>query len=134
MAMDLVQSQSNVSLKAMIVEDEWLLAEELRSDLENAGHLVLGMALNCKDALAILADRAIDIAFVDTQLGDETCEAVLEDCDKRGVRIVLYTAHVALTLPEFAQGREVLTKPYLQADLMRVLWTGGANTPSLLPG
>jgi hypothetical protein len=64
--------------------------------------------------LASLADNAIDIAFVDTQLGD-------------------YTAHVAVTLPDFAQGREVLSKPYLTTDLAKVLSTASVSAPTLPP-
>jgi hypothetical protein len=46
--MDLVQSRSDVLLSALIVEDEWLLAEELRSDLEDAGHQVLAWRSTAK--------------------------------------------------------------------------------------
>lgn len=98
--------------QVLIVEDEWLLAEGLKIDLEEHGCSVLGLALSCKDALDILADHRPDLAFIDTQLGDETCEAVLDACDQDGVPVILFTGHTESDLPEFARGRKVLSKPY----------------------
>jgi CheY-like chemotaxis protein len=107
--------------QVLIVEDEWLLGEGLKADLEERGCTVLGPALSCMEALRLLSSEHPDLAFVDTQLGDETCEAVLEDCDKRGIPVVIFTGHSQNDLPEFARGRKVLTKPYdpkLLSDLL----------------
>lgn len=98
--------------QVLIVEDEWLLAEGLKVDLEERGYAVLGPALSCKDALGILTDHDPDLAFVDTQLGGETGEAVLDECDKRNIPVIIYTAHSEHELPEFARRGKFLAKPY----------------------
>ena len=105
----------------LIVEDEWLVAEALKVDLEEHGFAVLGPAFGCSDALAILAEHHPDLAFVDTQLGDETCEVVLDDCDKRGISVVIFSGHSDEGLPAFARGRKVLAKPYLPRSLEDLL-------------
>src|SRR5687768_12497785 len=57
-------------LRVMIVEDEALLALELESEVEAAGHEVVGQAASSHKAYE-LADRASpDFAFVDIQLLD----------------------------------------------------------------
>jgi CheY-like chemotaxis protein len=98
--------------QVLVVEDEWLLAEALKVDLEGFGWAVLGPALSSKDALSILSDHAPDLAFVDTLLGSETSEAVLAECERRHIPVIIYTGHSELDLPEFALGRRVLAKPY----------------------
>jgi DNA-binding response OmpR family regulator len=110
--------------QVLIVEDEWLLAEGLKVDLEERGYAVLGPALSCKDALGILFDHEADLAFVDTQLGDETCEAVLDECDKRSIPVIIYTAHSEDELPKFARGRKFLAKPYASVWLSDLLEAG----------
>ena len=42
----------------LVVEDEFLIAEEMAAVLEEAGHVVLGPAGSVRAAEAMLADRA----------------------------------------------------------------------------
>ena len=108
-------------LQVLIVEDEWLLADVLREDLEALGCRVLGPALGSSDGLDILASHRVDLAFVDTHLGGETCEDVLERCEQQGVAVVIFTGHLENDLPEFARGYKVLSKPYRPAALDTLL-------------
>jgi YesN/AraC family two-component response regulator len=54
---------------ALIVEDEMIIAEGLKSSLEAMGCEVLGPAPNCSAAIEVLWHQMPDVAFVDTQLG-----------------------------------------------------------------
>ena len=114
-------SKAGTTPTMLIIEDEWLVAQGLRIDLEEHGCRVLGPVLSCKDALSILADHEVDLAFVDTQLGDETCVSVLEACEKSNIPVVIFTGHLASDLPEFVRGRRVLSKPYAAKALSELL-------------
>jgi CheY-like chemotaxis protein len=107
--------------KVLVVDDEWLLGEGLKADLEDHGCTVLGPALSCPDALDILAEKKVDLAFLDTRLGDQTCEPVLAECDRRSIPVVIYTGYSMRDLPDFALGRKVLGKPYQPEALDELL-------------
>ena len=57
-------------LKVLIVEDEALLAMELESLVEEAGHSVVGWATSSAEAKAMVDSTEADIAFVDIHLTD----------------------------------------------------------------
>ena len=131
---------ADMSRRILIVEDEWLIAENLRSDLEERGVVILGPAMSCSDAMAILDDHKPDLVLLDTQLQDGTCEPVLAKCEALGVAVVMFTGHLEQNLPAFAKGRTSLAKPYSSQDLDLLLVdlsatqptsSGGPGTPRL---
>ena len=55
-------------MRILIVEDEVVIALDLQSTLESAGHTVIGTALNIGDAMEVVqADRA-DLALININL------------------------------------------------------------------
>ena len=104
-------------LKVLVVEDEWLIAEDLRSSLEDLGCEVLGPAPSCAAALEVIWRNKPDLAYVDTRLGSETCEAVLDECDLQGVPVIISSGHAQAALPDYALGRPMLNKPYHPSEL-----------------
>lgn len=57
-------------MKILIVEDEALLAMELESEVEEAGHEIVGVAAESKQALSLIEKSSPQFAFVDIQLLD----------------------------------------------------------------
>ena len=110
-----------MGLRVLVVEDEWLVGEDLKDCLEHAGCEVLGPAPNCSAALELLWRERLDLAFVDTHLGGESCEAVLEECERQGIRVVISSGHDEQDLPGFARGLPYLAKPYSAELVERVL-------------
>lgn len=55
------QSPERTVRRVLIVEDEWLIGEDLKGDLEGRGLVVLGPAMSCADALAILREDTPDL-------------------------------------------------------------------------
>ena len=96
--------------KVLIVEDEYLIAEGLKSSLESLGYEITAQAPSCSSALESIWANRPDIALVDTQLGSETCETVLNECAALGIPVIVTTGHI--TAPEFCAGLPVLAKPY----------------------
>lgn len=58
-----------MSASILIVEDEFLVALEVQSILEENGYQVLGIAADLEGAISF-ADQAIDLALVDLNLRD----------------------------------------------------------------
>lgn len=96
--------------KILIVEDEAYHGEQLKQVLEGRGYRVLGPAPDCSAALELIWRERPDIAFVDTHLGSETCEAVLDECDLQDVPVII-TSTETEQLPQFCGDRNRVGKP-----------------------
>lgn len=117
----------------LVLEDEALVAERLKDTLEALGCEVLGPAPTCSAALEVLWARRPDVAFVDTHLGDETCEVVVEECDHQGIPVVITTGLRLADLPVLCQDRTYMAKPYRDAEVEATLrlHLAGASTAGL---
>jgi len=100
-------------LNVLIVEDEVLLAIELESELEDAGHAVVGRAMSSPEALAILDRRRPDFAFIDIHLQDgPTGVDIGRHLASIGVPYVFMTGNVKRLPDGFAGAWGVIEKPY----------------------
>lgn len=108
-------------MDVLIVEDEWLIAEELKDQLEDLGHNPIGPALNCSAALELLREVKPDVAILDTELGDETCEVVLHRCVADGIPVIIGSGHDQSHLPAFVGDRILLSKPYSTSAIVGAL-------------
>ncbi|MDB5506793.1 MAG: response regulator protein [Devosia sp.] len=106
-------------VRVLIIEDEWLIAEDLKLTLQALGCEVLGPAASCERALDILNRERPDVAFVDLYLGPDTCEAVIKECERQGISIVVCTGETKKYLPEFCADKPLLSKPYTPDDVAR---------------
>ena len=106
------------SKRILILEDEFLIADVLREDLEALGATVIGPALDCAAALELLwQGEPPDLAILDTHIGSDTCEVVLEECRSRRIPVLIFSGHAPGSLPAFADGLPRLAKPYLADGL-----------------
>jgi DNA-binding NarL/FixJ family response regulator len=81
--------------RALIVEDEVLIALGLEADLNGLGFDVCGLAANARQAIPLAMENAPDIAVIDIYLngardGIETARMLRELC---GVPVVFVTAY-----------------------------------------
>jgi DNA-binding response OmpR family regulator len=87
-------------LRVLIAEDEYLLADDLRRELEAAGARVLGPVPSVAMALDLLqAPDAPDVAVLDVNLGGEHVYPVAEALRARGVPFVFVTGYDTCALP-----------------------------------
>ena len=86
--------------RVLVVEDEYMLAEDLRSDLDEAGAIVLGPVGKLKQALDLIgAEERIDGAVLDVNLGGEKVYPVADQLIRRGVPIIFTTGYDASAIP-----------------------------------
>jgi DNA-binding response OmpR family regulator len=127
-------------LKVLIVEDEALLAMELESLVEEAGHQVVGWATSSAEAKAMVETTNADIAFVDIHLTDGSTGVDVAEHIRSGNRsmVVFMTANPKRIPDHFAGAVGVIAKPYTMNGLvsaLRYLQEGVRRPPpvSVLP-
>lgn len=85
----------------LLVEDEYLLADELQMALEDAGAVVIGPAADLAGAIGLArSGRPIDGAILDVNLGGEMVFPAADLLIERGVPIILSTGYDASIIPE----------------------------------
>ena len=87
-------------LRILVVEDEYMLAEDLRQSLERLGAEVLGPAATVEQALKLLqSEDSPDGAVLDVNLQGDYVFPVLDVLRKQRVPFVLATGYDGWVLP-----------------------------------
>lgn len=88
------------SLRILVVEDEFFLAEDLARVLAGVGATVVGPAPRVADALHLIEnEERLDAAILDVNLGGETVFPVAAKLESRGVPFVFATGYNERDLP-----------------------------------
>ena len=117
-------------LRILVVEDEPLVGLQLRSDLEDAHHQVLGPAQTLAQGLE-LSKGELDIALLDFSLGNENTVAIAERLAARHIPFAFATGYSDPSfIPEPLRHVPRLKKPYSSEELLRVVeeLSSGAET------
>lgn len=77
----------------LIVEDEFLIAMDLKRTLEDAGWRVIGPVGSVRDALRLLEGELPSVALLDVTLGNELVTQVAEALKALGVPFAVASAH-----------------------------------------
>lgn len=86
--------------RILVVEDEYLLADELHMELERAGATVIGPASGLPEALALInATPDIDGAVLDANLKGEMVFPAAELLQDRGIPILFVSGYDAMVIP-----------------------------------
>jgi CheY-like chemotaxis protein len=104
--------------KVLIVEDNFLIAQDLRDVMRDAGWAVCGTAPTSAAALALLRDEMPDGVLLDVGLRGADSSLVARELALRGVPFVLVTGYEREQLPEALRGRPCLSKPYSRETLV----------------
>lgn len=133
--------ESNINL--LLVEDDPLLAESIRYNLQKEGIRVAGIARNLKDSVLLMRQHDIDIALIDIQLdGPEDGIATAAELTKmKWIPIIYITGNTPLELEERMQKTypaAFLEKPIRERELavqvkLAFLNFKADNLPSPLP-
>ncbi|MBB3691952.1 response regulator [Sphingomonas sp. BK580] len=99
--------------RILIVEDEYLLADELAIELAELGATVLGPAPDVQTALRLLSDgEALNGAVLDINLGGEPAFPVADRLIAQGVPIVFTTGYDAAAMPDRFKNVPRCEKPF----------------------
>ncbi|ADJ23176.1 signal transduction histidine kinase [Hyphomicrobium denitrificans ATCC 51888] len=104
--------------KILLIEDEALIAMQLKLDLEEDGHTVIGPIAQLSEALRTAAESEFDIALIDINLGADNSAPVAEILDRRNVPFAFTTGYNDLIfMPPLLRNYPHLTKPYSLVDV-----------------
>ncbi len=109
-------------IKVLIIEDELIIAEDIRTMLLELQYEVTGIARDIKSAIDKLAVEVPDIALVDIKLrnGDNGIDLGKRIKDKFGIPIVFVTSHsdkTTLGNAKLINPDGYIVKPFEKADL-----------------
>lgn len=110
-------------MEVLIVEDEVLLAVELEHVLEEAGHRVVGHAMEAGEAVAMAGEHRPDLALVDVHLQDgptgvDAARTLTNDC---GAVVLFMTANKQRLPSDYAGACGVISKPYSEHGVRKAL-------------
>jgi CheY-like chemotaxis protein len=115
-------TQSDLSgRRVLVVEDEPRIAMLIRDTLEDLGCQVVAIASRLQEACAKAATLEFDVALLDVDLKGEPSYPLANELVARGVPFVLATGYGAPAIPADLKDVPVLQKPFLRAELERML-------------
>ena len=102
-----------MSARILVIEDEALVAMELRFVLEDLGHEVVGTAADARTARQMACETEVDLALVDIHLSDGATGIDLgrELGQELGVTVLFMTANPGMVRNGVAGTIGVLSKP-----------------------
>lgn len=105
----------------LIVEDDFLLALEIREVVEAAGFQVIGPHRRLTAAWDVARSADVAAAFLDIRIEGGTVFPVAEVLQKRGIPFAFVTANPDLITPKIYPGAPVINKPFAAAELQGTL-------------
>jgi CheY-like chemotaxis protein len=104
-------------MRVLIVEDEALVALDLKNTLEETGCSIVGIAADARRALEF-ADQGVDAAMVDLNLRDGlTGPRIGAELARRGVAVLFMTANPSQLGRGVSGAVGVLPKPVAQDEV-----------------
>ena|ERR1700761_6543554 len=98
--------------RALIVEDEGLIAMLLEAYLEELGYGVSAVAARLEDGMAAARDAAVDVVILDVNLAGEVSYPIAEILQCRGIPFVFVTGYGTVGRPAEFGAVPVLAKPF----------------------
>ncbi len=112
--------------RILVVEDEYLIADDLARALASAGAEVVGPAASLPQGMRLTqSEPRIDAAVLDINLRDTMVYPLIDRLIGDGVAVLLTTGYDLATIPVAYQGLPRCEKPVSAARLMRAaeaLW------------
>ena len=109
--------------RVLVVEDDFIVAFDMQSMLEEQGAEVIGPASSLQEARALLAGAQPDAAVLDVNLNGEYVFPLAEDLRVRGIPFLFATAYADddRLFPPIARDVLRLAKPVLPSVLLSQL-------------
>ena len=104
--------------RILIVEDNYLVAEDLRQIIHGADGEVGQASSTAKDALASLEGERFDGVLLDVQLQDGTCVEVARQLERRHIPFVVVSGYLHEWLAPELQNAPYLAKPFDRDELI----------------
>jgi CheY-like chemotaxis protein len=128
-------------LRVAIAEDNWFVAEHLRSEVAALGHSVVGLARTGEELIELVARERPHVALVDRRLADgsDGLAAAKIIQERFGIPAIAATGHLTAVEAQAGGLLGLLSKPYSPGRLRAVLegtaeWLDSGTTRPFLSG
>lgn len=112
----------------LVVEDDYMIAEDVRSGLERAGAVVVGPVPSVRKAIRLIeSEPQIDAAVLDVNLGDEKSFPIAEALTAKAVPFLFSTGYNSADIPDEWRRATVVVKPLRIASVEELLASSGAS-------
>lgn len=105
-------------MRILIVEDEYLIAMDVASTLEQAGCAIAGIAGSIAKAQCILDETGCDAAVLDANLDGESSEPIAAALRDRGVPFVVMSGYATDQRIGLLADAPFLRKPCKETELV----------------
>ena len=108
------------TIRILVIEDEWIVAQNISETLDSAGFKVIGMEVHGEGAMVIAAAEMPDIAVVDIGLkGEIDGITVGRELDELGISVIYLTGNYEKALMEGrSSATDMLSKPIKPEELI----------------
>ena len=123
--------------KVLIIEDELIIAEDIKDILEHASYEVIGMAASGKEAIELLSEVMPDILLVDVSIkgnmdGIQLANVIREQYNLPFIYITSYTNKSVLERAKLTKPYGYIVKPYKEQDVLIAVELALSNAASEL--
>ncbi|TYP65875.1 response regulator receiver protein [Stutzerimonas stutzeri] len=98
-------------MRILVVEDEFLIAEQLSRDISNLGDTVIGPFSDIGDAMCSLTSADAEAAILDVRLGAQTSFCIADQLSLQEVPFVFLTGYTARDVPDRFSQTVIHAKP-----------------------
>jgi DNA-binding response OmpR family regulator len=100
-----------LAMRILVVEDEWLIADQVAEALTDAGYTVVGPAGEVSEALVLVRDEQIDAALIDINVDGDRTFGLAAALAKASVPFAFLSGYSKADLPANLRARPLLQKP-----------------------
>ena len=105
-------------LRVLVVEDEYLVADDISETLEELGYQVAGPAATVGEAIALIEEGPLDGALLDANLDGLSSAPIAELLTHRQIPYMVVTGYGTLSLDSaILQNAPRVTKPYVTGEI-----------------
>ena len=110
-------------MRILIVEDEWLIAEDYAYWLRQAGHAILGPVPSVSSAISLVKEKGCDAVLLDVQLKEEKSYMLADLLVENAIPFAFLTGYDSGELPGRFAGVSALQKPVTREGLINAVTT-----------
>lgn len=107
--------------QVLIIEDEFLLADDIARALRQAGGEPLGPVSTISQAQKLVGENAIDAAIIDVNLHGEMASEFISRLAATALPCLIVSGYAGDALPESLSGIPRLEKPVSAASVIQLL-------------
>jgi two-component SAPR family response regulator len=98
-------------MRILVVEDEWMIADQIADVLRDVGYDVVGPVGRITEALSLLNGEQVDVALIDVNVHGDLTSKVAEALEAASVPFAFVSGYSRQDLPANLRGRPLLQKP-----------------------